>query len=186
MDTNGNMTCQNLPVMNTAGPGHNAWMMTSTALVLFMTLPGLALFLRRPGAQEKRAVRAGTMLPHHRLGHNPVVDLRIQHGIRPRTIHSGAILEPTHFSKTSNGAPGGVSTAWVSMDVFSCFQLTFAIITPALIIGSIAERMKFKAILVFITLWMFFVYFPLAHMVWSDNGLDERRGKCVRRENQGH
>ena len=66
------------------------------------------------------------------------------------------------------------------------FQLTFAIITPALIIGSIAERMKFKAILVFMTLWMFVVYFPLAHMVWGGNGLDERRGECGGREDQGH
>src|SRR5436309_7178816 len=59
---------------------------------------------------------------------------------------------------------------WVSHNVFSMYQLMFAIITPALIVGAIAERMKFSAILVFMTLWMFVVYFPLAHMVWGVDG----------------
>ena len=61
--------------------------------------------------------------------------------------------------------------AWVSHNVFSMYQLMFAIITPALIIGAIAERMKFSAILLFVTLWMFVVYFPLAHMVWGMDGM---------------
>jgi len=59
---------------------------------------------------------------------------------------------------------------WVSHNVFSMYQLMFAIITPALILGAIAERMKFAAILVFVTLWMVVVYFPLAHMVWGIDG----------------
>ncbi len=74
------------------------------------------------------------------------------------------------FFKDVTGSVDGVAPYWVSLDVFAIFQLTFAIITPALIIGAIAERMKFKAIFVFITLWMFVVYFPLAHMVWSGTG----------------
>jgi Amt family ammonium transporter len=60
---------------------------------------------------------------------------------------------------------------WVSESVFSMYQLMFAIITPALIIGAVAERMKYSAVLLFVTLWMFVVYFPLAHMVWGVDGL---------------
>src|SRR6185436_9050359 len=60
---------------------------------------------------------------------------------------------------------------WVSHNVFSMYQLMFAIITPALILGAIAERMKFSAVLAFVTLWMLVVYFPLAHMVWGINGM---------------
>ena len=61
--------------------------------------------------------------------------------------------------------------AWVSQNVFSMYQMMFAIITPALIIGAIAERMKFAAVLAFVALWMFVIYFPLAHMVWGIDGL---------------
>ncbi|MEY4941077.1 MAG: hypothetical protein RIQ93_2812 [Verrucomicrobiota bacterium] len=69
------------------------------------------------------------------------------------------------FFRGVTSAPG--TLPWVSQNVFAIFQLTFAIITPALIVGAIAERMKFSAIMVFVTLWMFAVYFPLAHMVWG-------------------
>ncbi len=62
------------------------------------------------------------------------------------------------------------------------FQLMFAIITPALIIGSIAERMKFKAIFVFMTLWMLIVYFTQGHAVWGINGYNERRVECRARK----
>jgi len=67
-------------------------------------------------------------------------------------------------------APNTNYAYWVSQNVFSMYQLMFAIITPALILGAIAERMKFSAILVFVGLWMALVYFPLAHMVWGING----------------
>jgi len=68
--------------------------------------------------------------------------------------------------------PGNVGAGyyWISDSMWAMFQLTFAIITPALIIGAIAERMKFSAVLLFVTLWMFAVYFPFAHMVWSTTG----------------
>jgi ammonium transporter, Amt family len=168
-DTNGNMTCQNIPVMNTAGPGHNTWMMTSTALVLFMTLPGLALFYG--GLVRKKNVLS--VLAQCFLITGLVTILWWVCGFSmafgPGNPFFGK-LSTYAFFKDVTGAPGGVSTPWVSLNVFACFQLTFAIITPALIIGSIAERMKFKAIFVFITLWMFLVYFPLAHMVWSGTG----------------
>jgi len=68
-------------------------------------------------------------------------------------------------------APNTDYSYWVSQNVFSMYQLMFAIITPALIIGAIAERMKFSAICLFMTLWMFVVYFPQAHMVWGIDGL---------------
>jgi Amt family ammonium transporter len=173
LDTNGNQVFANTPVMNTAGPGHNTWMMTSTALVLFMTLPGLALFYG--GMVRKKNVLS--VLAQCFLITGLVTILWWLCGFSmafgPGTGKFGAFIGDVKtyaLFKDVNGAPGGVSTPWVSMNVFACFQLTFAIITPALIIGSIAERMKFKAIFVFITLWMFIVYFPLAHMVWSGTG----------------
>jgi Amt family ammonium transporter len=70
-----------------------------------------------------------------------------------------------------DSAPNTDYSAWVSHNVFSMYQLMFAIITPALIIGAIAERIRFSAILLFVTLWMFVVYFPLAHMVWGADGM---------------
>ena len=72
--------------------------------------------------------------------------------------------------KGVTATPNTNYAAWVSQDVFACFQLTFAVITPALIIGGIAERMKFSALLIFIGAWMFIVYFPLAHAVWGIDG----------------
>jgi len=69
-----------------------------------------------------------------------------------------------------DSSPNADYGGWVSHNVYSMYQLMFAIITPALIVGAIAERMKFSAILLFVTLWMFVVYFPLAHMVWGVDG----------------
>src|SRR3954462_6805019 len=74
------------------------------------------------------------------------------------------------FLKGVDSTPNTDYGGWVSHNVFSMYQLMFAIITPALIVGAIAERMKFSAILLFVTLWMFVVYFPLAHMVWGIDG----------------
>ena len=68
-------------------------------------------------------------------------------------------------------APNGDYAAWVSQNVFAMYQLMFAIITPSLIVGAIAERMKYSAMMAFIVLWMFVVYFPMAHMVWGIDGL---------------
>ena len=75
------------------------------------------------------------------------------------------------FLKDVTSAPNTNYSYWVSQNVFSMYQMMFAIITPALIVGAIAERMKFSAIMLFVTLWMVLVYFPLAHMVWGANGL---------------
>jgi Amt family ammonium transporter len=152
------------------GPGHNAWMMTSTALVLFMTLPGLALFYG--GLVRKKNVLS---VLAQCLGITGLVTILwwicgFSIAFAPGNAFFGNPGTYAFF-KGVGGATGGVSPAWVSLDVFAMFQLTFAIITPALIVGSIAERMKFKAILVFIGIWMFLVYFPLAHMVWGGTGL---------------
>jgi Amt family ammonium transporter len=75
------------------------------------------------------------------------------------------------FLNGVDSSPNGDYSYWVSQNVYSMYQLMFAIITPALIIGAIAERMKFSAICLFMTLWMFIVYFPQAHMIWGIDGM---------------
>jgi Amt family ammonium transporter len=85
---------------------------------------------------------------------------------------SGPFIGNMDYAFFKGIEPGKVGAGyhWISDSMWVMFQLTFAIITPALIVGAIAERMKFSAILLFITLWMFVVYFPLAHMIWGING----------------
>ena len=75
------------------------------------------------------------------------------------------------FLKGVGPAPNTTYAGWVSQSTFSMYQLMFAIITPALIVGAIAERVKFTALVLFMTGWMLIVYFPLAHMVWGSDGL---------------
>jgi len=154
-----------------AGPGHNAWMMTSAALVLFMTLPGLALFygglVRRKNVLSVLAQCLGiaglVSIMWWLFGYSFVFG-----------DEAGPVIG--NFAKFAllkgvDSAPNTNYSYWVSHNVFSMYQMMFAIITPALIIGAIAERMKFSAILAFVALWMAVVYFPLAHMVWGINGL---------------
>src|SRR5262245_47843129 len=152
-----------------SGPGHNAWQMTSTALVLFMTLPGLALFygglVRRKNVLSVLAQCLGI------TGLVTILWWLCGYSI---AFHSGSsIFGGLQWSFLSgvDSSPNTDYGGWVSHNVFSMYQLMFAIITPALIVGAIAERMKFSAILAFVTLWMFIVYFPLAHMVWGIDGL---------------
>jgi Amt family ammonium transporter len=145
------------------GPGHNGWMMTSSALVLFMTLPGLALFygglVRRKNVLSVLAQCLGIT--------GLVTILWWAVGFSLSFAPGNAIIGGLDYI-FFNGVTSAPSTLpWVSQNVFAIFQLTFAIITPALIVGAIAERMKFSAVLLFVTLWMFAVYFPLAHMVWG-------------------
>jgi Amt family ammonium transporter len=156
-----------------AGPGHNAWMMTSSALVLFMTLPGLALFygglVRRKNVLSVLAQCLGIAGLVSILWWLCGYSLIFADG----DDMIGGILGNLKFAFLSgvDSNPNTNYSYWVSHNVFSMYQLMFAIITPALIIGAIAERMKFSAILLFVTLWMFVVYFPLAHMVWGINGM---------------
>jgi Amt family ammonium transporter len=85
---------------------------------------------------------------------------------------SGPFIGDLTYATLKGVLPGntGAGYYWISDSIWAMFQLTFAIITPALIVGAIAERMKFSAVLVFVAIWMFAVYFPLAHMVWSVTG----------------
>lgn len=150
------------------GPGHNAFQMVSAALVLFMTLPGLALFygglVRRKNVLSVLAQCLGI------TGLVTILWWLCGYSI---TFHAGKPFWGSldwSFLKGVDSTPNTDYGAWVSHNVYAIYQLMFAIITPALIIGAIAERMKFSAILAFITLWMFVVYFPLAHMVWGVDG----------------
>src|SRR5665213_3033353 len=150
------------------GPGHNAWMMTSSALVLFMTLPGLALFygglVRRKNVLSVMAQCLGCAGLVTILWWAVGYSLTFDHG----TPFLGGLKFAGLQGVTST--PNADYGAWVSQNVFAMYQLMFAIITTALIVGAIAERMKFSAVMAFIALWMFVVYFPLAHMVWGADG----------------
>src|SRR5882672_4226589 len=162
----------NAPVAsNISGPGpaSNAWMMTSAALVLFMTLPGLALFYGG-------LVRTKNVLSvlAQCLGITGMVTLLWWAFGYSLTFDSGSpFFGGMHFAflKGVTSAPNTNYSYWVSANVFSMYQLMFAIITPALIIGAIAERMKYGAIMLFAVGWMLLVYFPLAHMVWGVDGM---------------
>jgi len=151
------------------GPGHNAWLMTSSALVLFMTLPGLALFygglVRRKNVLSVLAQCLGIA--------GIVTVLWWLIGFSLVFSEGNAFIGGTKYAflKGIDGNPNPDFTPWVSANVFCMYQMMFAIITPALIIGAIAERMKFMSIMLFVVAWMFIVYFPLAHMVWGPGGL---------------
>ena len=155
--------------LSVPGPGHNAWMMTSTALVLFMTLPGLALFygglVRRKNVLSVLAQCLGTA--------GVVTIMWWAFGYSFSFGSGSPILGSLKFAflKGVGNAPNPDYGAWVSHNVFSMYQMMFAIITPALIVGAIAERMKYSAIMAFIMGWMLLVYFPLAHMVWGSDGM---------------
>ena len=152
------------------GPGHNAWQMTSSALVLFMTLPGLFLFYG--GLVRKKNVLSVVAQCMGIAGLVAIlwwaVGYSLSFGVDAKSPYIGDLSN----MMLKGVEPGNVGAGyyWISDVMWCIFQLTFAIITPALIVGAIAERMKFIAILLFVTLWMFAVYFPFAHMVWSTVG----------------
>ena len=153
----------------TSGPGHNGWMMMSTALVLFMTLPGLALFYG--GLVRRKNVLSVVAQCFGCAGLITILWWAVGYSLvfaKGNSILGG--LDFAMFNGVT-AAPNGDYAAWVSQNVFAMFQMMFAIITPALIVGAIAERMKYSAIMLFIALWMFAVYFPLAHMVWGIDGM---------------
>jgi Amt family ammonium transporter len=155
------------------GPGHNAWQMTSTALVLFMTLPGLALFYG--GLVRKKNVLSVLAQCMGIAGLVTILWWACGYSL---SFGGGDELVKGILGSFDNVFLNGVDPYkvgagyhWISDSMWAMFQLTFAIITPALIVGAIAERMKFSAVLLFVALWMFLVYFPFAHMVWSTTGL---------------
>jgi Amt family ammonium transporter len=154
-----------------AGPGHNGWMMVSAALVLFMTLPGLALFygglVRRKNVLSVLAQCLGI------AGLVTILWWAVGYSLVFGTSFGSGLFGGSEyfFFQGVTSAPNTNYSYWVSQNVFGMYQMMFAIITPALIVGAIAERMKFTAVMLFVTIWMFAVYFPLAHMVWGANGL---------------
>lgn len=159
------------PVVN---KGDNAWMLTSTVLVLLMTIPGLALFYGG-------LVRTKNMLS---------VLTHVFYTVCIVTVIWAIYGYSLAFTGGSTPFIGGLSKAFlagvttdskaatfsvganISELVYICFQMTFAAITPALIVGAFAERMKFAAVALFIPLWVTFIYFPIAHMVWYWAGPD--------------
>ena len=158
----------------TLDSGDTAWMLTSTALVLFMTIPGLSLFyagmVRAKNVlsvmMQCFAITALMTVLWTVYGYSLAFDTTdmTKEAINLATFVGG-------LSKMFlNGVGRDSLTLTIPETVFVTFQMTFAIITPALIVGAFAERMKFSAMLVFMALWFTLVYTPVAHMVWGGNG----------------
>jgi ammonium transporter, Amt family len=149
--------------------GDNAWMLVSSALVLMMTGPGLALFY---GGLVRRKNVLGTMMQSFILMAVVTVLWAIL-GYSLAFGGSSPFIGDLHFAFLNNvgSAPNADYAATIPQQTFMVYQLMFAIITPALISGAFAERMKFSAMLLFTVLWTLIVYFPMAHMVWGKGGL---------------
>jgi len=151
------------------GPGHNGFMMVCAALVLFMTLPGLFLFYG--GLVRTKNVLSIVAQCFGIAGMVTLLWWAVGYSLAFEGGNGVIGTLGKAFLKGVGIAPNTGYSAWVSESVFAMYQLMFAIITPALIIGAIAERMKFKAVMLFVLAWMLVVYFPLAHMVWGATGL---------------
>jgi len=149
--------------------GDNAWMLVSAALVLMMTGPGLALFY---GGLVRRKNVLGTMMQSFILMAVVTVIWAVV-GYSLAFGGSGPFLGDLRFALLDGvgSAPNADYAPTIPQQTFMVYQLMFAIITPALISGAFAERMKFSAMLLFTTLWSLIVYFPMAHMVWGKGGL---------------
>ncbi len=149
--------------------GDNAWMLISSALVLMMTGPGLALFYG--GLVRKKNV-LGTMMQSFVLMALVTV-LWAMYGYSLVFSEGSPVLGGFQYAFLNGvgAAPNPDYAATIPQQTFMVFQLMFAIITPALISGAFAERMKFSAMLLFTTLWVTLIYFPVAHMVWGKGGL---------------
>jgi len=147
---------------------NTSWILTSTALVLFMTLPGLALFYG--GLVRSKNILSVLMQCFAIAGIASIVWLIIGYSL----AFSG---EDAYLGDFSKLLFAGVSEGSLSGDIpeslFALFQMTFAVITPALIIGGFAERMKFSAVLLFSTIWLIVVYSPVTHWVWGGGWLGQ-------------
>jgi len=156
-------------VADAKGSADNAWMLVSAALVLLMTGPGLALFYG--GLVRKKNVLA-TMLQSFAM----MSLITILWGLFGYSLAFGSGNSfiggfEYVFLRGVGGEPNASYAATIPHLTFMIYQLMFAVITPALITGAFAERMKFKAMLVFMALWSVVVYSPMAHMVWGKGGL---------------
>ncbi|MBI5262645.1 MAG: ammonium transporter [Bradyrhizobium sp.] len=157
----------------TVNKGDNAWMMSSTVFVLLMTIPGLALFYGG-------LVRSKNMLSVlAQVFYSVCIVVVIWALFGYSLAFTGGSDFIGGFSKAFlSGVTTDSKAATFSVDaniselVYMCFQMTFAAITPALIVGAFAERMKFSAVALFIPLWVTLIYFPIAHMVWYWAGPD--------------
>ncbi|HJW99931.1 MAG TPA: ammonium transporter, partial [Terriglobales bacterium] len=155
-------------VKNAQGSADNAWMLVSAALVLMMTGPGLALFYG--GLVRKKNVLA-TMLQSFAM----MALITVIWAVVGYSLSFGAgnsFIGGFHniFLRGVGIQPDADYAATIPAQTFMVYQLMFAIITPALITGAFAERMKFSAMLLFMTLWSLIVYAPMAHMVWGKGG----------------
>jgi Amt family ammonium transporter len=154
--------------------GDTAWMLTSTALVLLMTIPGLALFYG--GMVRKKNVLDTMMQSFAITALVTVIWMVAGYSIAFDTtgMAKGVTNFYSFFGSLNKLFLSGVNmdslTGTIPETVFMTFQMTFAIITPALITGAFADRMKFSTMLVFMALWSLLVYSPIAHMVWSGDG----------------
>jgi Amt family ammonium transporter len=163
---------------DTLSAGDTAWMLTATALVLFMTIPGLSLFY----AGMVRSKNVLSVLMQCFAITTIITILWALYGYSLAFTDGGSFnaviggLQKTFLNGVGIiGKPAEGQIQWslkgtIPETVFMTFQMTFAIITPALIVGAFAERMKFSAMLIFMTLWLTLVYLPICHWVWGDGG----------------
>ena len=169
LDTNTRLAKLEQQAADAKGSADNAWMLTSAALVLMMTGPGLALFYG--GLVRKKNV-LGTMMQSFAL----MAVITVLWGLFSFSLAFGSgnsFIGGFHnlFLRGVGAAPDADYAATIPLQTFMVYQLMFAIITPGLIAGAFAERMKFSAMLVFMILWSIIVYDPMAHMVWGKGGL---------------
>ncbi len=154
------------PTINT---GDNAWLLVSSALVLMMTAPGLILFYG--GLVRSKNVLATMM--HSLILMGLVSVLWVVFGYSVAFGEGNAVFgNPLQYFmlRGVGAAPNADYAATVPQQTFMLFQMMFAIITPALISGAVAERIKFSAYVLFVALWVTLIYFPLCHMVWGKGG----------------
>jgi Amt family ammonium transporter len=149
--------------------GDNAWMLTSSALVLLMTGPGLALFYG--GLVRKKNVLSTMMQSFAMMAVITIIWGLVGYSLAfgPGNSFIGGFQHV--FLRGVGLQPDADYAATIPAQTYMMFQLMFAIITPALITGAFAERMKFSAMLMYLVLWSLFVYDPMAHMVWGKGGL---------------
>lgn len=158
----------------TLDSGDTAWMLTATALVLFMTIPGLALFYG--GMVRSKNILSVMMQCFAITGLMSILWMVYGYSLAFDTtgMEAGVTNLNSFVGGLGRAFLAGLTpdslTGTVPESVFITFQMTFAIITPALIVGAFAERMKFSAMLVFMGVWFTLVYAPIAHMVWGGDG----------------
>jgi len=156
-------------VQNAQASGDNAWMLVSSALVLLMTGPGLALFY---GGLVRKKNILGTMMQSFAMMGLVTVIWAVA-GYSLAFGHGNAFIGGFEhlFLRGVGLTPNTDYAATIPEQTYMIYQLMFAIITPALITGAFAERMKFSAMALFLSLWSLLVYCPMAHMVWGVGGL---------------